>query len=98
MHLTYASRSDIGMIRSGNEDSVFAEANPYRGIFMVADGMGGHAAGEIASEMAVAIVTRDLVRVRDVVSAEGEESLKEALRGANRTIFELVPRNRPCAS
>jgi serine/threonine protein phosphatase PrpC len=76
------------MIRSGNEDSVFAEANPYRGVFMVADGMGGHAAGEIASEMAVAIVTRDLVRIRDVMSVAGEEALKQALRDANRAIFE----------
>ena len=67
MHLTYASRTDVGMIRAGNEDSVFAEATPYRGVFMVADGMGGHAAGEIASEMAVAIVTRDLAQVHDIL-------------------------------
>ena len=41
------------MVRSGNEDSFFAEADSHRGVFMVADGMGGHAAGEVASEMAV---------------------------------------------
>lgn len=88
MHLTYASRSDVGMIRAGNEDSVFAEATPYRGVFMVADGMGGHAAGEIASEMAVAIVTRDLAQVHDISSGEGEASVKRALLEANRAIFE----------
>jgi PPM family protein phosphatase len=88
VHLTYASRSDVGMIRSGNEDSVFADATPYRGVFMVADGMGGHAAGEIASEMAVSIVTRDLARLYDIASPEGEEALKRALREANRAIFE----------
>jgi protein phosphatase len=75
------------MIRSGNEDSVFADASPYRGVFMVADGMGGHAAGEIASEMAVQIVTRNLDRVRDT-SAEGESALKQALRSANQAIFD----------
>jgi protein phosphatase len=76
------------MIRSGNEDSVFAAATPYRGVFMVADGMGGHAAGEIASDMAVKIVTRELAGVRDITSSGGEDALKDALRRANRAIFE----------
>jgi protein phosphatase len=76
------------MIRSGNEDSVFAEANAFRGVFMVADGMGGHAAGEIASEMAVRIVTRELAPLREIATPEGENALKTALRDANRAIFE----------
>ncbi len=49
-HLRYAARSDIGMRRQGNEDSGFADSH----LLMVADGMGGHAAGELASAMAVA--------------------------------------------
>ncbi len=76
------------MIRSGNEDSVFADANPERGVFMVADGMGGHAAGEIASEMAVEIVVRELASVREIGSDSGDACLREALRRANRAIFE----------
>ena len=60
MKLLYAARTDVGMIRSGNEDNFTVDANPERGIFIVADGMGGHAAGEVASEMAVQIVVREL--------------------------------------
>jgi serine/threonine protein phosphatase PrpC len=48
--MRYAARSDIGMRRKGNEDSGFADSH----LLMVADGMGGHAAGELASAMAVA--------------------------------------------
>ncbi|MDP4014240.1 MAG: PP2C family serine/threonine-protein phosphatase [Candidatus Nanopelagicales bacterium] len=48
--LRYAARSDVGMRRAGNEDSGLAASN----LLVVADGMGGHAAGELASAMAVA--------------------------------------------
>ena len=52
------------MIRSGNEDNFTVDTSPTRGIFIVADGMGGHAAGEVASEMAVQIVQRELAGVK----------------------------------
>ena len=87
MQLIYASRTDVGMVRVGNEDSMFADANPYRGVFMVADGMGGHAAGEVASAMAVQIVTRDIAQLRDVASPHAGEILRGALQDANRAIF-----------
>jgi protein phosphatase len=50
--LRYAARSDVGLIREGNEDSGYAGP----ALLMVADGMGGHAAGELASAIAVATV------------------------------------------
>lgn len=50
MRLHYAARSDIGLVRQGNEDSGYAGPN----LLVVADGMGGHAAGELASATAVA--------------------------------------------
>ena len=50
--LRYAARSDVGLIRPGNEDSGYAGPS----LLMVADGMGGHAAGELASAIAVATV------------------------------------------
>ncbi len=76
------------MIRSGNEDNYFADADAQRGLFVVADGMGGHAAGEVASEMAVQILVRDLAAVRDLTSEDSRRKVAEALRRANSAIFQ----------
>ncbi len=88
MELTVAARSDVGMIRSGNEDSFFAHATKERGIFIVADGMGGHAAGEVASEMSVQIVSRELQDLVDVYGEAPREKVAESLRIANRAIYD----------
>jgi protein phosphatase len=76
------------MIRSGNEDNFAVNASGDRGLFIVADGMGGHAAGEVASEMAVQTVERELNGVRDLDDKATAERLAEALRKANRTIHD----------
>ncbi len=88
MRLVYAARTDVGMIRSGNEDSFDLNVNGDRGTFMVADGMGGHAAGEVASEMAVQIVMREIAPLRDARSSDASARVADALRTANRNIHE----------
>src|SRR5690606_37228118 len=79
------------MIRAGNEDSFFADCLPTHGIFIVADGMGGHAAGEVASAMAVQIVTRELAGLADAGERGGGDVravVRQALRTANRAIYD----------
>ncbi|MFI5233496.1 MAG: Stp1/IreP family PP2C-type Ser/Thr phosphatase [Gemmatimonadales bacterium] len=78
------------MIRSGNEDNFFAEADERRGVFVVADGMGGHAAGEVASEMAVQIVARNLLALTSVVDQAAHDKLAQAMRDANRAIYDRM--------
>lgn len=90
MQLAVGARSDVGMVRSGNEDAFFAEADDRRGVFVVADGMGGHAAGEVASEMAVQIVSRYLLPLEHIRDSASEEQLAASLRDANRAIYDRM--------
>jgi PPM family protein phosphatase len=76
------------MIRSGNEDNFAVHANGDRGLFIVADGMGGHAAGEVASEMAVQIIERELQGIQNLDDRTVAETVAEALRKANRNIHD----------
>jgi PPM family protein phosphatase len=88
VQLAVAARTDIGRMRAGNEDNFHADANEYRGLFIVADGMGGHAAGEVASEMAVQIIARELAGVRDLRDGAVTETVTRALKLANSAIFQ----------
>jgi serine/threonine protein phosphatase PrpC len=76
------------MVRSGNEDNFTVDVGPTRGVFVVADGMGGHAAGEVASEMAVQIIQRELTPIRDLDGDGVVQVVGGALRKANRAIHD----------
>jgi protein phosphatase len=77
--LRYAAKSDVGMVRRDNEDSGYAG----RTLLVVADGMGGHAAGELASSTAVATLAEldsEELPAGDVLTALDDAMLTSAER------------------
>ena len=92
---TWALRSDPGQVREHNEDfgGVFVADSPdhewERGpIFVVADGLGGHAAGEVASRVAVDAIIGDWSGARTV--AAPLQALRSAIRSANVAVFDAA--------
>lgn len=79
--LRYAARSDRGLVRANNEDSVYAGAR----LLALADGMGGHAAGEVASQLVIAALAHldddepggDLLSKLDAAVREGNAAIAE---------------------
>jgi protein phosphatase len=82
--ITAYAATDVGKARDHNEDSYLLGD----GVFAVADGMGGHRAGEVASDTAL-----DPLRELDAATsgeAEAEQRLADAVREANRRVVELA--------
>ena len=83
-----AGKSDVGKVRQGNEDSLFADQE--RGVFIVADGMGGHVAGEVASQIVAETVGPGVSRAVEsgIRGADLERQSLELIDEANRAIIE----------
>ncbi len=86
--LSYRSgvATDPGLERTVNEDRVFAD--DARGVYLVVDGLGGHAAGEQAAEIAVRAISAELFSEHGQI--EPEERVRHAISAANNQIFEAA--------
>src|SRR3989442_5788908 len=85
--LRCAGDSHPGLVRSNNEDRFYFD--PDRGIFLVIDGIGGHAAGEKAADIALSMVRSRLERE----TGSAGERIREAITVANNEIFRLARTN-----
>ncbi|MFI0356519.1 protein phosphatase 2C domain-containing protein [Actinomadura sp. 9N407] len=81
--IRYAARSDVGMLREGNEDSAYAGAH----LLAVADGMGGHVGGEIASAAAISELRK---LDHDLPAPELLAALEHTVKAANDNLHRIV--------
>lgn len=88
-----AHRTDAGLIRLINEDraAVRDEFNGFT-LAIVADGMGGHQAGEIASQMAIELVETEMrsVLTADMTVEQRKDTVRSAISVANDRVFEIA--------
>jgi protein phosphatase len=79
--MKFAACTDVGRVRKGNEDAFLTAKN----LFAVADGMGGHMAGEVASSLALEGLQKEVERG---AKTDPEELLLRAAQLANQTVFK----------
>lgn len=92
MRIKYSAQSDQGLVRESNEDSYIA--NGEIAVFLVADGMGGHAAGEIASQITASAV-EEVMSGREP-ETNPEDLLQLAVQYANKRVFETQEEKPEC--
>ena len=86
------SATNVGNYRKNNEDFYFV--NESKKLYILADGMGGHLAGERASKMATDIIASDFEKSKEIESIEDAiEILSSSIRDANREIFKSSEEN-----
>lgn len=87
------SITDVGMVRQVNQDYVYTTDNPLGplpNLFVVADGMGGHQAGDYASKYTVEVIRRELKASQE---EDVEKALVSAIKVANREIIKKASQN-----
>jgi serine/threonine protein phosphatase PrpC len=88
--MKWACITDTGLVRALNEDSFCISAEDS--FFAVADGMGGHRAGEVASKMALQLLKSELDQ-RLNNGEKAEQALVNSIKEANRALFDMSAKN-----
>lgn len=91
--MKYYAMTDVGRRREMNQDYVYAMGQPigpFPNLLVVADGMGGHKAGDFASKFTVEVVKREIVGSR---SRKPEKVLRDAIQVANRELIRVASRD-----
>jgi protein phosphatase len=85
------ARSDTGRIRADNEDAVFADSSC--GLLLLADGMGGHSAGEVASAMSIEHIRQQLAIAHPTDDRDAADHLRTSIASANQQILAAARSN-----
>ena len=91
--MKYYAMTDVGRRREMNQDYVYAMGQPigpFPNLLVVADGMGGHKAGDFASKFTVEVVKREIAGSR---SRKPEKVLRDAIQVANRELIRVASRD-----
>lgn len=94
--MDYVAKSHCGMVRELNEDNFAVKKTDEFDLIIVADGMGGHQAGEVASETAVNKIAEYITEHGNTESIP--QLLEEAMLFANETIYQRAKQDPNCAS
>ncbi|WP_100373252.1 Stp1/IreP family PP2C-type Ser/Thr phosphatase [Bacillus sp. FJAT-45037] len=95
MHYTF--QTNVGKVRSHNEDSVGVFKNEYGVLAIVADGMGGHLAGDVASSMSVSYFEKKWANVDESFNAKDAEIwLKKQCEDLNKYLYDHAQVNKEC--
>ncbi|CDZ74759.1 protein phosphatase PrpC [Peptoniphilus sp. ING2-D1G] len=90
--IKFIALTNKGLVRENNEDSFIVDEENLK-FFMIADGMGGHKAGEIASQKAVSILKEDLINAEINTEEDLVSTLINSIKEANREILNLSKEN-----
>ncbi len=86
----FACLTDIGKKRKNNEDAAYAASSQYGKILIIADGMGGHRKGEVASKMVIDELSLAFYSVRKKLTVSSARKLvRKHLKKANKDIYKL---------
>lgn len=90
MNEKIAALSDIGLRRKNNEDAAYAVSNQYGKLLIIADGMGGHRKGEVASKIVIDFLSIKFNSERHIFNTRrAKKFYKKQMKKANQEIYKM---------